>query len=1141
MRRLAVRGLLIALVLSCSCRAKEKAQEDPAPVPPPDSTLVVDRPPTPPPPPSELAPPVSLTASDGTGLALTRLHAKAVIDGPLAFTELHLRFRNPNPRVIEGRFAITLPQEASISRLAMMVDGGWQEAEVVERQAARRAYEDFLHRRQDPALLEKEAGNEFRARIFPIPANGDKDLIVSYAQPLAGREAPYRLPLRGLPEIAELQVTAQVATGTAGAAGSATTGYRVVTMEQRGYVPNKDFEVPVPAEVDGVRSQGIDGGEVIAVRVTPKLDAADQEFGGLTVLFDTSASRALGYRKQVERLGKLIRDLAARHGAGEPLTVAAFDQSVVPVYEGTLGGFDAAAEDRLRGRRALGASDLQAALAWAGARDGSKRLVVITDGIATAGQSDGDELRAAAKALANKIERIDVILVGGIRDQETAERLARGALARDGVVLDGDQPVEVLARRLSQTTVSGIAIQVENAGWSWPRTLNGAQPGDDFLVYARMAPGALSAGGPLRVTLSGSPATTLSQTLEIPLTTVARPLIERAGARAEIARLQAERDDLDVTSKDQLEKQQQLKQQIIDISTRFRVLSDYTALLVLETENDYRRFGIERRSLVDIMTVGERGVELIQRNQAVLALPVKPQEPVIARAERERADAAKEMAEKKAELSLALRSDPGAAAALTEEVAAMAADGVAAGMPAPADNGRASGQYAMRNENADPQLARAQVLDQARNAGIVGSLSGMGGGGDGDAFEGLLGDDEVALRGRRAERSSSSRARPRPRPARAPAPERPLEDLRLQDPAPVAPERRPPPPPPPPPTTEPAPQGSTTPGFADVPPSTPRPGFGDVPPPMPDGPAALEGKLADVKRMLQNKQAKEALQLAHAWHSEAPGDVLALLALAESLEAMGDPGEAARAYGSIIDLFPSRADMRRFAGQRLEGLGDAGAKLAVDTYQKSVEQRPDHLTGHRLLAMALVRRGQYSDAFDAAVKGIEQRYPPGRFLGGTRILRDDLGLIAAAWIKNEPKARGKVMGQLKKAGAQLDKKPSLRFVLTWETDANDVDFHIHDSKGGHAYYSQPRLPSGGELYADVTTGYGPECFTIPGPAKAHPYTLRLHYYSRGPMGYGMGKLEVIEHDGKGGLTFEQRPFVVMNDRAYVDLGQVKKP
>ena len=117
--------------------------------------------------------------------------------------------------------------------------------------------------------------------------------------------------------------------------------------------------------------------------------------------------------------------------------------------------------------------------------------------------------------------------------------------------------------------------------------------------------------------------------------------------------------------------------------------------------------------------------------------------------------------------------------------------------------------------------------------------------------------------------------------------------------------------------------------------------------------------------------------------------------------------------------------------------------------------------------------------------------------------------------------------------------PSVRFVLSWETDANDVDFHIHDAKGGHAYYSSMTLPSGGSLYADVTTGYGPECFTIPGVPSAFPYRLEAHYYSKGPMGYGMGRLQVIAHDGQGHLRFDERPFVVMTDGAYLDLGRVE--
>lgn len=43
------------------------------------------------------------------------------------------------------------------------------------------------------------------------------------------------------------------------------------------------------------------------------------------------------------------------------------------------------------------------------------------------------------------------------------------------------------------------------------------------------------------------------------------------------------------------------------------------------------------------------------------------------------------------------------------------------------------------------------------------------------------------------------------------------------------------------------------------------------------------------------------------------------------------------------------------------------------------------------------------------------------------------------------------------------------------------------------------------------------------------------------MGYGMAaSVPQIDHDGRGGLTSQERPFVVMIDRAFVDLGVVKR-
>jgi hypothetical protein len=134
----------------------------------------------------DLQPPWSLTASDGSGLLLSRVEAKAVYEGPLAYTELHLYFYNPEDRVREGTFQITLPQAAAVSRFAMETNGQWMEAEVVEKQLARRAYDDFLHMRQDPALLEKAAGNQFTAKVFPIQGKSQKHIVIQL-QPGARR------------------------------------------------------------------------------------------------------------------------------------------------------------------------------------------------------------------------------------------------------------------------------------------------------------------------------------------------------------------------------------------------------------------------------------------------------------------------------------------------------------------------------------------------------------------------------------------------------------------------------------------------------------------------------------------------------------------------------------------------------------------------------------------------------------------------------------------------------------------------------------------------------------------------------------------------------------------------------------------
>src|SRR5579859_2781416 len=371
--------------------------------------------------------PVTLTASDGKGLALASLSARAVLMGPLAFTEVHYVFANPAPRTLEGTFAMTLPQRASIGRFAMRIGDVWQEGEVVERQRAREAFEDFLHRKRDPALLEQSAGNQFSARVFPIPAGGTKEIVVAYAQELKGDE-PYVMPLRGMPEIGAVELSAT-------AEGS---NLSLASRREARWAPDADFVVEraaLPA------SAGLRSGDLVLARVRPPVDTRPDPVRAAIVLFDTSASAALDLDARVEQLGALVAEIA-RRTPDATVTVACFDQEVDEAYSGPASGLGKAQLDRVRARAALGASDLGRAMAWAKEHahaKGARRVVLLTDGLATAGATDRAGLVAAARALREAgIERLDAVAAGGIRDDAMLAGLVRAGLARDGVVVEAD-------------------------------------------------------------------------------------------------------------------------------------------------------------------------------------------------------------------------------------------------------------------------------------------------------------------------------------------------------------------------------------------------------------------------------------------------------------------------------------------------------------------------------------------------------------------------------------------------------------------------------------------------------------------------------------------------------------------------------
>ncbi len=113
--------------------------------------------------------------------------------------EVHQVFFNHSNRTLEGTYYFPLPKNASVSDFKMHVDGKILSGELLEKDKARKIYEDIVRRQLDPALLEYADHNLFRAKIFPIPPHRERKIVLEYASllQLEGNLVHFSYPLRG--------------------------------------------------------------------------------------------------------------------------------------------------------------------------------------------------------------------------------------------------------------------------------------------------------------------------------------------------------------------------------------------------------------------------------------------------------------------------------------------------------------------------------------------------------------------------------------------------------------------------------------------------------------------------------------------------------------------------------------------------------------------------------------------------------------------------------------------------------------------------------------------------------------------------------------------------------------------------------
>lgn len=124
-------------------------------------------------------------------------HVKVTIDDRVCTTSVDQEFHNDASIAREGVYVFPMPDGSAITRFSMYDGEKEIKGKVLQKDEARGIYESIVRQRKDPALLEYVGRNTFKASVFPIPANGDKRIKLSYAEILkkTGNTCRYVYPL----------------------------------------------------------------------------------------------------------------------------------------------------------------------------------------------------------------------------------------------------------------------------------------------------------------------------------------------------------------------------------------------------------------------------------------------------------------------------------------------------------------------------------------------------------------------------------------------------------------------------------------------------------------------------------------------------------------------------------------------------------------------------------------------------------------------------------------------------------------------------------------------------------------------------------------------------------------------------------
>ncbi len=537
-----------------------------------------------------------------TRLTLRRYHVDVLIEDGFARTTIDQTYFNHEYWRQEGTFYFPLPADASISRLAMYVGGELMEGGMAERDHARTVYETIRYQRRDPALLEWVDGSTFKMRVFPLEPREEKRILISYTQRLADLygESTYRFPGgHNLGLIKDWSFHARVVDGAdlhwdspshelTPATGD---GDLTLVAAAEGVIPDRDVVIEL-ADPDrlGYLERSVrfnrhahEGHEYLMLRYRPEL--AGEGYGNrhdwIFLVESSAAIDPLLARTQIEIVRQILKN--ADYGDSFNIVTAAtrtraLAEESLPVTAENV----AAAIDFLEATHLVGAMDVgrafQAVADLAAAPGLEPTVVHLGTGVPSIGERDLDAVVARLPAEA------DCDYVGVGIGKRWSRQLMQQAVGRCGgylTTIDPDDAVRWRARELLATlnTPRLEELAVEAEGCTFLRFEDSLAQGEELCAIARLPEGgALPAAVTVRGEFQGRPFADVCPTERIASDAGYLP---RIWAKLEIDRLCAAGAE-------------EHRTEIIELSKAMYVMSPFTSLLVLESEEMYAEFKVDR-------------------------------------------------------------------------------------------------------------------------------------------------------------------------------------------------------------------------------------------------------------------------------------------------------------------------------------------------------------------------------------------------------------------------------------------------------------------------------------------------------------------------------------------------------------------